>query len=117
MDVVPCRLDVAEVGHVVDVQRGDDVLADEARGPAVFEASLLCTASGSARVAPSPPPSRFAPAQELTCIPRAPNMGASAVRMSVSPVLPSCPANGMPRRAASSRRTGSESPAEGVNPA
>ena len=30
MDVVPRRLDVAEVGHVVDVQRGDDVLADEA---------------------------------------------------------------------------------------
>lgn len=63
-----------------------------ASSPLRLEAFLLAAAAGSARVAPSPPPSRFVPDQDRTLRARWANTGASAVRIRVSPVLASLPA-------------------------
>ena len=55
-------------------------------------ALFAALAAGSARFAPSPPPSRLVPDQERTRRLRIANIGASTDFSSVSPVLPSCPA-------------------------
>ncbi len=53
------------------------------------DSSLLPACAGSSDVAPSPPPCRSVPAHDRTRSARAVNIGTSAVRSNVSPVLPS----------------------------
>src|SRR5215211_2461287 len=80
-----------------------------------FEAVLLEAAIGSARLAPSPPPSMLYDAHDRTRNARSANIGASAVFTSVSPVLPSEPAHGSPARSAACCNAGSRGPGLGVN--
>src|SRR5215213_1639914 len=82
--------------------------------PLRFEAVLLEAAIGSARLAPSPPPSMLYDAHERTRNPRSANMGASADFTSVSPVLPSEPAQGSPALSAACCTAGNRGPGLGV---
>ena len=75
---------------------------------------MLRATSGSARVAPSPPPSRLTPDHDRTRSARDANIGASVALTSVSPVLPSLPVHGTPAVRASEASAGSRAPTDGV---
>jgi hypothetical protein len=70
--------------------------------------------SGSASTSPSVLPRMFVLYQPSTASARMGNIGASAVCISVAPVLPSRPASGTPLARASSAIAGSAAPGEGV---
>src|SRR5690606_38769681 len=74
---------------------------------------LAAAAAGSARAAPSPPPSRLVPDQARTARARWRNMGPRTERSRVCPVLPSRPAGGRPAVSAASASAGRRRPAEG----
>src|SRR5690349_17913566 len=77
-------------------------------------AILLDRDAGSSRISPSRLPRMFVEYQPSTVSARERNAGASTVFIIVWPVLPSLPATGTPRRAASSSRPGTSADALGV---
>jgi hypothetical protein len=83
--------------------------------PLRLDAVLLDAATGSARLAPSPPPSMLYDAHDRTRRARSANIGASTDFTRVSPVLPSQPAQGSRPLSAACCSAGSRGPGLGVN--